>query len=67
MSEPAGSNVDSHSDEERAFTGLEGVDALVNSPALEILRELGHGPEFTALMQLARIVEEQEAQLEAAA
>ena len=50
-----------------AFTGLDGVDALVNSPALEILRGLGHGPELAALMKLAQIVEEQEAALARAA
>ena len=49
------------------FAGLEGVDAFANSQALEILRDLGHGPEFAALMRLAGIVEEQEAALKAAA
>lgn len=50
-----------------AFKGLDGVEALVASPALEILRELGHGPELVALMKLAQLVEEQEAALCAAA
>lgn len=50
-----------------AFTGLDGVEDFANSPALEILRELGHGPEFGALMRLAGIVEAQEAAMKAAA
>jgi hypothetical protein len=45
------------------FKGLEGVEALVNSDALQILRELGHGPEIAALMKLAQLVEAQEAEL----
>lgn len=49
------------------FSGLEGVDDFANSPALAILRELGHGPEFGALIRLAEIVESQEAALKAAA
>jgi hypothetical protein len=53
--------------ERPAFAGLEGVEEFANSQALLILRELGHGPEFSALMRLAEIVEAQEAALEAAA
>ncbi len=53
--------------ERPAFVGLEGVDEFANSHALQILRELGHGPEFGALMRLAEIVEAQEAALKAAA
>lgn len=55
------------SDERPIFAGLEGVDDFASSPALEILRELGHGPEFGALMRLAEIVEAQEAAMKAAA
>lgn len=53
--------------ERPAFAGLEGVEEFANSHALQILRELGHGPEFGALMRLAEIVEAQEAALKAAA
>ncbi len=53
-------------DDGPAFAGLEGVEEFVNSHALQILRELGHGPEFGALMRLAEIVEAQEAALKAA-
>ena len=57
----------SAADERSAFAGLQGVEEFANSQALQILRELGHGPEFGALMRLAEIVEEQEAALRAAA
>ena len=52
---------------EQPFTGLEGVEALVNSPALQILRERGHLAEFPALVTLARIVDEHETRVAAAA
>ena len=57
----------STADERTAFTGLEGVEEFAKSHALQILRELGHGPEFGALMRLAEIVEAQEAAIKAAA
>ncbi len=41
---------------EPAFTGLEGVEALVSAPGLALIKERVDGGELRALFEISRIV-----------